>query len=111
MQQLSERLLSPAAYITVLVILVLLTILTVGLSFVPSSGLMRIVARAIDRRRQGVAGGPVLHARPAQHRADAGRDRRDHLLVSSAVGIDLQRLFHAGMIPESARTLANVELR
>jgi cytochrome c oxidase subunit IV len=44
MRELSERLLSPAGYITVLVILVLLTVLTVGLSFLPSSGLARIVA-------------------------------------------------------------------
>ena len=40
----SERLLSPAVYIIVLVVLMLLTILTVGLSFVPSSGIVRIVA-------------------------------------------------------------------
>ena len=40
----SERLLSPAAYIAVLVVLMGLTILTVGLSFVPSSAAMRIVA-------------------------------------------------------------------
>jgi cytochrome c oxidase subunit IV len=40
----SERLLCPVAYIVVLVVLMLLTILTVGLSFVPSSGIMRIVA-------------------------------------------------------------------
>jgi cytochrome c oxidase subunit 4 len=40
----SERLLSPAAYVVVLVVLMLLTVLTVGLSFVPSSGIMRIVA-------------------------------------------------------------------
>ncbi len=44
MRSLSERLLSPVGYVTVLVILMLLTILTVGLSFLPSSGLMRIVA-------------------------------------------------------------------
>jgi cytochrome c oxidase subunit 4 len=40
----SERLLSPVAYVVVLVVLMLLTILTVSLSFVPSSGVMRIVA-------------------------------------------------------------------
>ena len=40
----SERLLSPAAYFTVLIVLMLLTILTVGLSFLPSSGAMRLVA-------------------------------------------------------------------
>jgi cytochrome c oxidase subunit 4 len=39
----SERLLAPAGYIAVLAALLLLTFLTVGLSFVPSSGLMRIV--------------------------------------------------------------------
>jgi cytochrome c oxidase subunit 4 len=39
-----ERLLSPAVYIVVLVVLMCLTILTVGLSFVPSSAVMRIVA-------------------------------------------------------------------
>jgi cytochrome c oxidase subunit 4 len=44
MRALSERLLSPAGYVTVLVILVLLTLLTVGLSFLPSSGLARLVA-------------------------------------------------------------------
>jgi cytochrome c oxidase subunit IV len=40
----SDRLLSPVTYVIVFVILVLLTLLTVGLSFVPSTGLMRIVA-------------------------------------------------------------------
>jgi caa(3)-type oxidase subunit IV len=40
----SKPLLSPMAYFVVLVVLMLLTIFTVGLSFVPSSGLMRIVA-------------------------------------------------------------------
>jgi cytochrome c oxidase subunit IV len=44
MRPLSERLLSPAGYIAVLLILLLLTLLTVGLSFLPSSALMRIVA-------------------------------------------------------------------
>jgi cytochrome c oxidase subunit IV len=42
-KNLSERLLSPAGYVTVLVILVLLTVLTVALSFVPSSGVMHIL--------------------------------------------------------------------
>ena len=40
----SQRLLSPAAYIAVLAVLTGLTILTVGLSFVPSSPAVRIVA-------------------------------------------------------------------
>ncbi len=40
----TNRLLSPLGYIVVLVILILFTVLTVGLSFVPSSGLMRIVS-------------------------------------------------------------------
>jgi len=40
----SDRLLSPAAYIAILVVLMALTVLTVGLSFVPSSPLVRIVA-------------------------------------------------------------------
>ncbi len=40
----SERLLSPTAYVLVLVVLMLLTLLTVGLSFVPSSGLIRVAA-------------------------------------------------------------------
>ena len=40
----SERLLSPAIYIIVLAVLMSLTVLTVGLSFVPSSGIVRIVA-------------------------------------------------------------------
>jgi cytochrome c oxidase subunit IV len=40
----SERLLTPVVYVIVLVVLMLLTVLTVGLSFVPSSGLARIVA-------------------------------------------------------------------
>jgi caa(3)-type oxidase subunit IV len=39
----TKPLVSPIAYFTVLVVLILLTILTVGLSFVPSSGLARIV--------------------------------------------------------------------
>ena len=39
-----HRLLTPAAYVVVLVVLMLLTVLTVGLSFVPSSGAARIVA-------------------------------------------------------------------
>ena len=40
----SERLLAPAGYIAVLVVLMGLTILTVGLSFVPSSPVMRVVS-------------------------------------------------------------------
>jgi cytochrome c oxidase subunit IV len=40
----SERLLSPTAYVLVLVILMALTLVTVGLSFVPSSGGMRVAA-------------------------------------------------------------------
>ena len=40
----SERLLTPAVFIGIFVILVVLTLLTVGLSFVPSSPLMRIIA-------------------------------------------------------------------
>lgn len=40
----SERLLSPPAYIAVLVVLMILTVLTVGLSFVPSSSLMRVTS-------------------------------------------------------------------
>ncbi|MEN6452035.1 MAG: cytochrome C oxidase subunit IV family protein [Thermoguttaceae bacterium] len=39
-----ERLLTPAAYITVLVILVMLTFLTVGLSFVPGPSMLHVVA-------------------------------------------------------------------
>jgi cytochrome c oxidase subunit IV len=39
----AERSLSPLAYIAVLAALYVLTILTVGLTFVPSSGLMHIV--------------------------------------------------------------------
>jgi cytochrome c oxidase subunit IV len=44
MATMSERLLSPAGYAIVLVILMLLTVLTIGLSFVPCSGAMRVVA-------------------------------------------------------------------
>ncbi len=40
----SERLLSPAAYLVVLLVLLALTVLTVGLSFVPSSPVVRVVA-------------------------------------------------------------------
>jgi cytochrome c oxidase subunit IV len=40
----SERFLSPPAYITVFVILAVLTVLTVGLSFLPSSAVARLVA-------------------------------------------------------------------
>lgn len=40
----SERLLSPCVYVTVLVVLLLLTLLTIGLSLVPSTGVVRIVA-------------------------------------------------------------------
>lgn len=39
----SNRLLSPAAFFIVLIILMFLTILTVGLSFVPGSGIGRII--------------------------------------------------------------------
>ena len=40
----SERIISPATYISVLVVLLALTVLTVGLSFVPSSAVVRVVA-------------------------------------------------------------------
>jgi cytochrome c oxidase subunit IV len=43
MKGLSERLLSPAGYIAVFVILVALTVLTVALSFIPSPGVMHIL--------------------------------------------------------------------
>jgi cytochrome c oxidase subunit IV len=43
-ETMSERLLTPMAYMIVLVVLLLLTVLTVGLSFVPTSGVTRIVA-------------------------------------------------------------------
>jgi len=40
----SERLLSPVAYVVVLIALMLLTVLTVGLSFVPSSEAVRLAS-------------------------------------------------------------------
>jgi cytochrome c oxidase subunit 4 len=40
----SERLLTPRTYLIVLAVLLALTVLTVGLSFVPSSAMMRLVA-------------------------------------------------------------------
>jgi len=40
----SQRIQSPAIYIVVLIILMCLTVLTVALSFVPSSAIVRIVA-------------------------------------------------------------------
>ena len=43
MNELRERLLSPAGYVAVFVILALLTILTVALSFVPNTGTMHLV--------------------------------------------------------------------
>ena len=39
----TDRLLSPLGYLVVLVVLLLLTFLTVGLSFVPSSGVVHII--------------------------------------------------------------------
>jgi cytochrome c oxidase subunit 4 len=43
MNDLTERLLSPVGYVTVLVILMLLTVLTVALSFVPGSAAMHVL--------------------------------------------------------------------
>jgi cytochrome c oxidase subunit IV len=43
MKDLSERLLSPVGYVIVFVILVLLTVLTVALSFAPSTGAMHLL--------------------------------------------------------------------
>jgi cytochrome c oxidase subunit 4 len=68
----SERLLSPAAYILVLVVLMGLTLLTVGLSFVPSSPLVRIVAgQAIAVVKASLVVLFFMHAlhSPAQTRA------------------------------------------
>jgi cytochrome c oxidase subunit IV len=68
----SERLLSPVAYVVVLVVLMLLTLLTVGLSFVPSSGIMRIVAgQAIAVIKASLVVLFFMHAlrSPAQTRA------------------------------------------
>ena len=42
-QAMSQRLLSPTVYFIVLVALMLLTVLTIGLSFIPSSGLTHIL--------------------------------------------------------------------
>ena len=42
--RMSDRLLTPATYLIILAVLMVLTILTVGLSFVSTSGLVRIVA-------------------------------------------------------------------
>jgi cytochrome c oxidase subunit 4 len=68
----SERLLSPAAYFAVLVVLMGLTILTVGLSFVPTSAAMRIVAgQAIAVVKASLVVLFFMHAlhSPAQTRA------------------------------------------
>ena len=103
----SERLLSPAAYIIVLVVL-MLSDHPDGRPVVRSQfGLMRIVAgQAIAVVKASLVVLFFMHAlrSPAP---DAGRDRRDRLLVRRRVGgIDLQRLLHAGNDPQPAGTLA-----
>lgn len=68
----STRILSPAAYITLLIVLVGLTILTVGLSFVPSPPAVRIVAgQAIAAVKASLVVLFFMHAlfSPAQTRA------------------------------------------
>ena len=83
-----------------------LTILTVGLSFVPSSPVMRIVAgQAIAVVKASLVVLFFMHALRSP-RTDPGRDRGDRLLVRrGAVGIDVQRLFYAGNAPQFAGTL------
>jgi cytochrome c oxidase subunit 4 len=68
----SERILSPAAYITILVVLMGLTVLTVGLSFVPSSPVVRMVTgQAIAVVKASLVVLFFMHAlgSPAQTRA------------------------------------------
>jgi caa(3)-type oxidase subunit IV len=68
----SEGQFTPLAYIVVLVVLMCLTILTVGLSFVPSSPVMRIVAwQAIAVAKASLVVLFFMHAlrSPAQTRA------------------------------------------
>ncbi len=68
----SQRVLSPASYIIVLVVLMALTVLTVGLSFVPSSAVVRVVAgQAIAVVKASLVVLFFMHAihSPAQTRA------------------------------------------
>ena len=106
-----ERLLSPAVYIAVLVVLLCLTILTVGLSFVPSSAVMRIVAgQSIAIVKASLVVLFFMHA-PAQFRADAGRDCCDDFLARRrARDIDVQRLFHARHDSEPAGALISITM-
>jgi cytochrome c oxidase subunit IV len=99
MRELSERLLSPAGYITVLVILMLLTILTIGLSFLPSSELLRIVAgQSIAAVKASLVVLFFMHAlrSPAQTRAVIAVTMFWFLLLLT---LTLSDYFTRGMIP------------
>ena len=95
-----ERLLSPAAYIAVLVVLMGLTILTVGLSFVPSSAVVRIVAgQSIAVAKAALVVLFFMHAlgSPAQTRAVI--IVTVFWLVVILLGLTFSDYFTRGLIP------------
>ena len=99
MKALSERLLSQTGYVTVLVILMLLTILTVGLSFLPSAGLARIIAgQSVAAVKASLVVLFFMHAlrSPAQTRAVIAVTVFWFLLL---LALTLSDYFTRGMIP------------
>jgi cytochrome c oxidase subunit 4 len=96
----SERFLSPVAYIAVLVVLMGLTVLTVGLSFIPSSAVVRIVAgQSIAVVKASLVVLFFMHAlgSPAQTRAVI--IVTVFWLVVILLGLTFTDYFTRGMIP------------
>ena len=107
----TDRLLSPLGYIVVLVVLLLLTFLTVGLSFVPSSSVMHIVVgQAIAVIKASLVVLFFMHAL-RERRPDAGGNRHHGFLAGRGnANADVQRLHDAGNDPEHPWTLMSCPL-
>jgi cytochrome c oxidase subunit IV len=96
----SERLLSPAAYVVVLVVLMVLTAVTVGLSFVPSSGMMRIAAgQAIAAVKATLVVLFFMHALRSTAQTRAVIAVTVFWLVAVLLALTLSDYFTRGLIP------------
>ena len=96
----SERLLSPVGYIIVLVILMLLTVLTVGLSFLPSGGLAHIVAgEAIAAVKAALVVLFFMHALRSSAQTKAVIVVTIFWLVAILMALTFSDYFTRGMIP------------
>ncbi|MCE5268319.1 MAG: cytochrome C oxidase subunit IV family protein [Planctomycetaceae bacterium] len=95
-----ERLLTPFAYITVLVVLVLLTFLTVGLSFVSGSPMMHAVAgQAIATVKASLVVLFFMHVLRSAAQTKVVIAVTIFWLVAVLLGLTLSDYLTRGMIP------------